>query len=113
MSSPAQRFGETRTGQPICTYFTDDHETIAREVATFTAADSFDAHALFEHLIRREIRKNERNTMHVNRFREHSRVHVLRLKSGQRQHEMANLSLTTIIGVAEYGKSRADHIFID
>jgi len=57
--------------------------------------------------------KNGRNTSEIKRFLEHSRVHISRLKNGDRQRQMAALSLTTIIGVAEYGKSRADHIFVD
>ncbi len=43
----------------------------------------------------------------------HSDVHVARMTPIERQREMAALSLITIIAVVEYGKCRADHIFVD
>ena len=113
MSISTQHYGETRSGRAIYTYFVADRKVIEREVAMFTVADSFDAHALFEHLIRREIRKYGSETLQLERFRLHSDVHVARMTPIERQREMGALSLITIIAVVEYGKCRADHIFVD
>jgi len=35
------------------------------------------------------------------------------LTATERKNEMTSLSIITIIGVAKYGKSRADHLFVD
>jgi len=113
MLLPTMRFGETRSGKPIFTYFAEDISAISSEVSTFTAADSFDAHALFEHLIRRELRKHGKDASQLETFRNHSEVHTSRLTATERKNEMTSLSIITIIGVAKYGKSRADHLFVD
>jgi len=110
---PTQRFGETRSGKPICTYFAEDEASIAREIATFTVADSFDAHALFQHLLRREIRRSAPSADFLARFERHSLIHLRRMRTAEVVQEMQALSLITIVSVAEHGKSRADHIFLD
>jgi len=77
------RFGETRSGKPIFTYFTEDISAISSEVSTFTATDSFDAHALFEHLIRRELRKHGKDASQLETFRNRSEVHTLFFMDGR------------------------------
>lgn len=113
MHVPTQRFGETSGGKPICTYFTEDQASIAHEIATFTVADSFDAYALFQHLLRREIRRSVPSADFLARFERHSLIHLRRMKRAEVFQEMQALSLITIVNVAEHGKSRADHIFLD
>jgi hypothetical protein len=110
---PTQRFGETRSGKSICTYFAEDEASIACEIATFTVADSFDAYAVFQHLLRREIRRSAPSADFLARFERHLLIHLRRLKRGEVVQEMQALSLITIVNVAEHGKSRADHIFLD
>ena len=83
MLLPTMRFGETRSGKPIFTYFTEDISAISSEVSTFTAADSFDAHALFEHLIRRELRKHGKDASQLETFRNRSEVHTLFFMDGR------------------------------
>ena len=116
MKLPAQRFGETRSGKAINTYSIDDPTEIADVLKEFTVEDDFDAFALFQHLVRRELRRRDRDSQESAdflRFDEWSLVHENRLDPQEKQHQMVSLSLVTSIAVAEYGNGRADHLFRD
>jgi len=113
---PVQRFGETRSGKAINTYSTDDPREIAEVLKDFAAEDDFDAFALFQHLVRRELPRGDcesQESADFQRFNIWSGVHNERLGPQARQAQMDILSLVTSIAVAEYGNSRADDLFRD
>ena len=113
MKIPAQRYGETRSGQPICTYTTVDPEAVASIIADFSPADSFDAVALFQYLLLRELRLRGNGTEEYRRYTFHEACHARRLSRHDLAREKLVLSLVTSIAIVRYGKSRADQLFVD
>lgn len=112
MNTPAQRFGQTRSGKAICTYLTDDPSAEAESFKEFSREDDFDAYALFQYLIIRELRR-EGGAAENNRFALWSVFHEKRLGDQEKTAQMRALSLVTSIDVAKHGKCRADHFFRD
>ena len=112
MKTPAQRFGQTRSGKSICTYLTDDPTTVADGFKDFTSADDFDAFALFQHLMTRAVRRTGESE-HLGRFVTWSALHEKRLADADKAAQMSALSLVTSIQIAKHGMGRADRFFRD
>ena len=112
MKTPTQRFGQTRSGKVICTYLTDDPTTVAEAFEDFSNEDDFDAYALFQHLMIREVRRAV-ETEDRGRFTMWSAFHEKRLADADKAAQMKALSLVTSIDVVHYGKRRADHFLVD
>ena len=79
MKIPAQRFGETRSGKPICTYHTEDASARSALLKNFNVDDDFDAFALFQYLLLREVRRRPTNSHDVKRFQSWSDLHAQRI----------------------------------
>ena len=112
MKIPTQRFGQTRSGKVICTYLTDDPTTVAESFKDFSREDYFDAYALFQHLMIREVRRAV-ETEDRGRFTMWSAFHEKRLADADKAAQMKALSLVTSIHIVEHGKGRADRFFRD
>ena len=110
MKTPTQRFGQTRSGKAICTYLTDDPTTVDESFKDFTSDDDFDAYALFQYLMIREVR---RGVGHVEnkQFTIWSSFHENQLTVADRTVQMEALSLVISIHIVNHGKGRADHLF--
>ena len=57
MQYPANKLGTTRTGKTISIYLIDDLRILTNLVLGYDKADHFDAYALFQYLISRDMRK--------------------------------------------------------
>jgi len=112
LKTPTQRFGQTRSGKVICTYLTDDPTTVAESFKDFSSEDDFDAYALFQHLMIREVRRAV-ETEDRGRFTMWSAFHEKRLADADKAAQMKALSLVTSIHIVEHGKGRADLFFRD
>jgi hypothetical protein len=113
MKIPTQKFGETRSGKAICAYTTDDAATVAKLIADFSPSDYFDAMALFQYLAIRELRRNGRHTTDFHRYEWYEVYHAEALGKTNQYAQMRVLSLVTSFDIVDYGKSRADHLFVD
>ena len=89
MNTPSSRLGLTRSRKIITLAVMIDTRAVAMLTDDYTTADRFDACALFEYLISRDLLTDE-----------------------DRSGQMSILALTTAFDVAKHGKSRADHIFL-
>jgi len=107
---PPQRFGECRSGKPICTYLTDDLSERAELVKDFNDKDHFDAFALFQHLVRREIRRKSPHGNELQRFQSWSDLHYERISDTAMKD---GLSIITSLDIVKHGKGRADDFFRD
>ena len=113
MNTPGQRFGETRSGKPICTYLTDDLVERTQLINNFSAEDNFDALALFQHLLRREFRRATVESEFSRICESWSDLHEEQISSIELGRLRASLSMITSLDVVEHGKNRADRLFRD
>ena len=113
MKQPEQRLGSTRSGMIIRYHITDDTEELTKLTHNYRSEDHFDAYALFQFLLMRELSKYGRESVHIKRYELHGRFHKNRLTRRERAYQMTALALTTIFDIVNFGKSRADPIFHD
>ncbi len=113
MKIPGLRFGETRSGVAICAYDVADPTEISSLLQDYGDEEHFDAWALFEHFLRRELRHPDYQTNDFVRFQLWSSIHKDAMSSSVRRGQMDALSLANIFALVQYGKSRADHFFRD
>jgi len=111
LKMPAQRFGQTRSGKAICTHLTDNPTTV-EHFKDFNSEDDFDAYALFQYLLIRELRRTNNCGAH-RRYVTWALFHDNRLGDPEKAAQMSTLSLVTSIDIVKHGKSRADHFFRD
>ena len=111
MKIPPQRFGECRSGKPICTYLTDDRSERADLVKDFNMEDHFDAFALFQHLLRREIGRKSPLADELQRFQIWSDLHYGRISGTAMTALKDGLSIITSLDIVKHGKCRADDFF--
>jgi hypothetical protein len=112
LKTPTQRFGQTRSGKVICTYLTDDPTMVAESFTDFSSEDDFDAYALFQYLMMREVRRTGVSRENK-QFTLWSVFHENRLTDADRAAQMKALSLVISIHIVNHGKGRADHFFRD
>ena len=113
MKIPAQRFGETRSGKPICTYHTEDASARSALLKNFNVDDDFDAFALFQYLLLREVRRRPTNSHDVKRFQSWSDLHAQRIGGAAFSILKVRLFIITSLDLVKYGKRRADRLFRD
>ena len=113
MKQPEQRLGSTRSGMIIRDHITDDTNELTNLTRNYGADEHFDAYALFQFLLMRELSKYGRESVHIKRYELLSEFHNDQLSVQDSAYQMAALALTTIFDVANFGKSRADPIFHD
>ena len=112
MNTSSSRLGLTRSGKIIAPPVMIDTRAVAMLTDDYTTADRFDAYALFEYLISRDLRRFGRTSPEINRYVALARIHEDLLTDEDRSEQMSILALTTAFDVAKHGKSRADHIFL-
>ena len=94
-------------------HVTDDTNELTNLTRNYGADEHFDAYALFQFLLMRELSKYGRESAHIKRYELHGRFHKNRLTRQERARQKTALALTTIFDVVNFGKSRADPIFHD
>jgi len=113
VANPGQRLGTTRSEKAIFLYFGDDLDARPNLISTYTASDHFDAFALLQYLISRQLRRLGRDAEFIRVFDRLAKFHYSSIKPEDFTAEMSTLSITTIFDIAKYGKSCADAIFQD
>jgi hypothetical protein len=112
-----QHIGVTRSGKAVQLPLIDSKMinhgvTLPPVCALYTRADHFDAYAVFEYLVSREIRRQPRAELTLQMYETMSECHRFELTEDQISAERSALALPTIFQVIEHGKSIADHIFV-
>jgi hypothetical protein len=79
----------------------------------YTKSDHFDAYALFQFLIVRELGRHGRSSHEITKYRKLGSFHELELSSDEFRTEMQLLSLATIFDVSKHGRGCSDSIFHD
>ena len=113
MQLPEQRLGSTRSGKLIRYLLTDDADELANLTKNYRSEDHFDAYALFQFLVMKELSRLGADSVHIVRYDQLGRYHKKRLTNQERADQIVKLSLATIFDVVNFGKSRADPIFHD
>lgn len=113
MQYPANKLGTTRTGKTISIYLIDDLRILTNLVLGYDKADHFDAYALFQYLISRDMRKVAGVRKNQLRYAEFSNFHETAVGEKSRHDLMRELSLITIFDIVKFGKRCADPIFRD
>ncbi|MCX6107204.1 MAG: hypothetical protein NTY08_15365 [Proteobacteria bacterium] len=115
MTQASQHVGFTRSGKAVqVPIFSDEPKPVLPPAcALFTPADHFDAHAVFEYLISRELSRGATDTRALLTYDQMSTAHKSKLDAEWLQAERLALSLATIFAILDHGKSLADRIFQD
>ena len=113
MSSALQKLGLTRSNKAIYQPIEFDHESFTELTRDYSKPDRFDAYALCQFLIARELRRHGRASKSIGKYNALGHVHLFTLSKEEFKREMRSLSLTTIFDIAKHGRSRSDHIFHD
>ena len=107
-----QKLGVTRSLKPILLPVIIDPLTLINITSNYSQSDHFDAYALFEYLLARELASLGRDSPRIETYDKVSRFHKEQLKIEKFRVQMKALRLATIFDVIEFGKSRADPIFV-
>ncbi|MBM4253601.1 MAG: hypothetical protein FJ146_16660 [Deltaproteobacteria bacterium] len=110
MGKPILKYGVTRSGKVIGTLADEDFASLKILTADFTAADHFDAFAVFEYLQQRELSRPVISNF-VSKFAEYAVFHRLQIPAGAFEGEKIVLGLTTIFDVINHGKRLAVPFF--
>ena len=113
MQLPEQRLGSTRSGKLIRYLLTDDADELANLTKNYRSEDHFDAYALFQFLVMKELSRLGADSVHIVRYDQLGYFHKSQLSIQDIAAQMVGLYLTTIFDVVNFGKSRADPIFHD
>ena len=113
MLSALQKLGLTRSNKVIRQPTEIDHESFAEVMRDYSKPDYFDAYALFQFLIGRELRRHVRASLIIDKYNALANFHELELSKEEFTQEMRALSLTTIFDIAKHGRSCSDYIFHD
>ena len=113
MRSAVQKLGLTRSNKAIYQPIEIDQESFTQLTRDYSRPDYFDAYALFQFLIGRELRRHGRAAANVIRYDTLARYHRYQLSADEFAQELLSLSLTTIFDIAKHGRSCSDHIFHD
>ena len=113
MSSAVQRLGLTRSNKVICQPIEIDHESFAEVTRDYSKSDHFDAYALCQFLIGRELRRHGRASTIIGKYSALGNLHWIELSIAEFKREMRSLSLTTIFDIAKHGRSCSDYLFHD
>jgi len=115
MTQAVQHVGVTRSGRAVqIPIFSDEPKPeLPAGCALYTLADHFDAYAVFEYLLSRELSRRPADTAVMNTYQIMSTGHNSRLDQDWHQTERAALGLATIFDVLQHGKGLADGIFKD
>ena len=107
-----QKIGVTRSLKAILQPINTDADNLAEITLDFTLADHFDAYALYQYLMARELATVGRDSPRLELYDEVGFFHSNRLGYEEIQSQMEILALATIFEVIEFGKGRADPIFV-
>ena len=113
MRSALQKLGLTRSNKAIYQPIEFDHESFAELTRDYSKSDRFDAYAIFQFLIGRELRRHWRTSKSIVKYSALGNLHWLELSIEEFTQEMRSLSLTTIFDIAKHGRSRSDYLFHD
>jgi hypothetical protein len=115
MVEAVQYIGVTRSGKAIqAPIFGDDREiNLPAVCASYTPADYFDAHAVFEYLISRELSLRSGDIRALSTYERMSDEHKSKLDINALDAQRLSLGLPTVFDVLEHGKGLADRIFKD
>ena len=115
MTQAVQHVGVTRSGKAIqAPIFSDEQQQeLPAACAVYTLADHFDAYAVFEYLISKELSRRPAYTRALRIYEGMSDAHNFKLDAEWRRAERLALGLPTIFDILQHGKGLADRIFKD
>ena len=115
MTQAVQHVGVTRSGKAIQvpTVSDEPQPELPAGCALYTPADHFDAYAVCEYLISRELSRRTVDARALELYESMSTAHNSKLDRDWKQAERLDLGLATIFNVLEHGKSLADRVFQD
>jgi hypothetical protein len=115
MTQVAHHVGVMRSGKAVqAPIFSDEPKPeLPAACALFTPADHFDAHAVFESLISRELSRGATDTRALLTYDQMSTAHKSELDADWLKSERLALGLATIFAILNHGKGLADRIFQD
>ena len=115
MNQVVQHVGVTRSGKAVqVPIFRDDqHPELPAACAFYTPADHFDAYAVFEYLLSRELSRRPADPRAMKMYQNMSFDHRFKPGAVWYQVERLALCLATIFDVLEHGKGLADRVFKD
>ena len=111
MGLNGQVVGVTRALKLVLQPTHTEHENLLELTEDYTKDDHFDAFALFQYLISRELATLGRYSSRIPVLDAIATFHIQQLGQGDIQSQMKSLSLSTIFDVLDYGSGRSNSIF--
>jgi len=106
-----QKLGLTRSFKPILQPINFDTSAVEAITVDYNPADHFDAYALFQYLISREVASIGTGSTRIDVYDVIGRLHRERLGTKEFLFQMSGLNLATIFDIIKFGQSRADPVF--
>jgi len=106
-----QNLGYTRSLKPIILPVSVDTQTLVRVTGDYDTDDYFDAYAMFQYLLSRELALLGRDSPRIQLYDAIAAFHSDQLGDALLMSRMDKLSLATIFDVLDFGKSRANAVF--
>ena len=115
MTQVAQHVGVTRSGKAVqVPIFRDEKQSeLPTACALYSPADNFDAYAVFEYLVSRDLSRRPADPRALRIYLNMSFAHRSQLGADWLRAERLSLGLATIFDVLEHGKGLADRVFKD
>ena len=112
MVNSEQKLGITRSARPIFQPVKTNTDILQKLTTEYTMEDNFDAYALFQYLLAKELATEGNKSPRLKIYDTISKFHLRRLGKLNLEICKRHLSIATIFDVVEFGKSRADSIFV-
>ena len=107
-----QQIGITRSSKPILQPLNSDKTNLAEIFFDYTLEDHFDSYALFQYLLSWELAKMGWDSPWLEPYDFISDFHSKTMGDLAINSQKRALGLATIFDVIEFGKTRADPIFV-
>jgi len=109
----AQQVGTTRSLKAIMQPLNTDEATLKQMTATYTSDDHFDAFAVFQYLLSREIATVGADSPRIKVYDDISLFHVQMTGSVEFKRQKSFLRLLTIFDIINFGYSRSHAFFVN
>ena len=113
MRMPTLKVGTARSGLAICIFTTEDQGYIQSQLQILSAADHFDAWAIFERLTVRELRRSGEMSDWVVKYQYYAKLHQSINSEEFMLSEMARLGLATSLDLVRFAAKLTEKIFLD
>jgi hypothetical protein len=113
MRTPTQKMGTTRSGKAINIFLTEDWDLLLRQIKDYTAADHFDAWAVFDRLTVRQLRRFGEGSEEYLKLLRYMRFHREQITTEFIRDEKLRLGLATSTDLVRFAAQHSVDVVLD